>query len=202
MKASLFSHRHIVANDEGFVLVASLLMITVLTLVGVLSIHTTTFEVQISGNDRVAKVNFYEAESAAIAGAQDMYNRDPANDGLDALLPDFDRAADDDEYLLASADGVKPFSEVENLDTVDETTGVEDGVVTMKDLLVKDTNGDPLYANPLGSPDTVSKVILLPSGSGDSLSLGGSRQYTYASYGGSNVNKGFTLIKVGFKKRF
>ncbi len=49
-------------KDNGFVLVVALVMLLVLSLIGIFALNTTDFELQISGNDKVAKESFYEAD--------------------------------------------------------------------------------------------------------------------------------------------
>lgn len=59
----------IIENEQGFVLITSLLMLMVLLLIGIAATNTTTIELQISGNDKLAKQNFYEAESTVYEGS-------------------------------------------------------------------------------------------------------------------------------------
>ncbi|MBV5326180.1 MAG: hypothetical protein JZU65_00875, partial [Chlorobium sp.] len=56
------NHKTIVGNEEGFVLVVSLLILVVLTLLGIAATRTTMVEVQIAGNDKVATRTFYMAD--------------------------------------------------------------------------------------------------------------------------------------------
>ena len=57
-------------NEKGFVLIASLLMLVVLMIIGIAATNTTTIELQISGNDKVQKMNFYVAESGWQRGVE------------------------------------------------------------------------------------------------------------------------------------
>jgi Tfp pilus assembly protein PilX len=59
-----------IKNEEGFVLVASLMMLMVLMIIGIAATNTTTLELQISGNDKVQKMDFYAAESGWQRGVQ------------------------------------------------------------------------------------------------------------------------------------
>lgn len=52
----------VVKNDSGFVLVAALLVMVVLILFGTFALNTTNVELQIAGNDRVAKEDFFNQE--------------------------------------------------------------------------------------------------------------------------------------------
>ena len=54
-------------NEDGSVLVIALLMLAFLSILGVSATTTSTIEVQIAGNDRNFKQNFYKAEAGAIA---------------------------------------------------------------------------------------------------------------------------------------
>ena len=182
--------RNSLCDENGFVLVTSLLLLVVLSLIGISSMRSTTFEVQISGNDRVTKLNFYQAESAARAGAQRLYDRDPAVN-KDLLLPKYNTLASDPDGLLHEADAKQPFDDVKNIDADN------DNAITMADL---SNAGDSFDV--FGTQDRRAKVVMLESGINTSLKMGGSRLYSYGSYGASNIQKGFSMVFIGFKKRF
>ncbi len=59
-----------IQNERGFVLITSLMILVVLTIIGIAATNTTMIELQISGNDKVARINFYEAEGTAYEGAR------------------------------------------------------------------------------------------------------------------------------------
>jgi Na+-transporting methylmalonyl-CoA/oxaloacetate decarboxylase gamma subunit len=67
--------RNILIRQEGVALVIALLMLLILTLIGISSITTTTFESSISGNERVTTDAFYASE----AGNQVAINQLPDN---------------------------------------------------------------------------------------------------------------------------
>ena len=60
----------ILSNERGSALVVALLMLVVLTLIGISASTTTTFELQISGNDKLYKMAFYQADGATEAGSE------------------------------------------------------------------------------------------------------------------------------------
>lgn len=66
---------NILKNHSGIVLIMALLMLLILTLIGVSSISTSTFETKISGNERVGADAFYVSE----AGSQVAMNQLPDN---------------------------------------------------------------------------------------------------------------------------
>ncbi len=57
--------QHIVQNKDGFVLIAALLVLLVLTVLGIAVNRNTNIEWRIALNDRIHKENFYTAEAAA-----------------------------------------------------------------------------------------------------------------------------------------
>lgn len=75
-----------IKNEQGFVLIVSLLMLVVLMIIGIAATNTTTLELQISGNDKVSKQTFYQADGGTQVGAElveDAIDRSGyANDGF------------------------------------------------------------------------------------------------------------------------
>ena len=57
-------------NHRGSALVVALLMLVVLTLIGISATTTTTFELQIAGNDKLYKRAFYAADGATEMGGE------------------------------------------------------------------------------------------------------------------------------------
>lgn len=55
-------------NEKGFVLATSMLFLLVLTIVGIAATNTTTIELDIAGNDRFAKEDFYNQETNLMNG--------------------------------------------------------------------------------------------------------------------------------------
>jgi len=80
-------------NNRGSALVVALLMLVVLTLIGISATTTTTFELQIAGNDRLYKQAFYAADGATEMGGelieQNIEDRDWdfGADGVTAVSP-------------------------------------------------------------------------------------------------------------------
>lgn len=66
---------NVLKKKKGVALIIALLMLLVLTLIGISSIRTTTFETSISGNERMKADAFYAAE----AGIQVAINQVPDN---------------------------------------------------------------------------------------------------------------------------
>ncbi len=57
-------------NEDGFVLVICLVMLVVLSLMGIVGTRTTSIELAISGNDKVNKQTFFQADGATEVGIE------------------------------------------------------------------------------------------------------------------------------------
>ncbi len=76
-------------DDEGFILVAALLILMVLTLMGIMAGRDTTTELRIAGNDRTYKETFYGADGGVNFGSELLEQNIAcinANDGFAANL--------------------------------------------------------------------------------------------------------------------
>jgi hypothetical protein len=62
MKKTIFVD--LIDNEDGFLLVMSLMILTLLTIIGVSTSDTTRFELTVAANERVHNLAFYAAESA------------------------------------------------------------------------------------------------------------------------------------------
>lgn len=84
-------------NESGFVLVTAMIFLVILTLLGVFATNTTVLETQIAGNDRLAKLAFYNSDGGVQAGIElieqniscptGFSNTDPI-DGIDIYSKD------------------------------------------------------------------------------------------------------------------
>jgi len=63
-------------NEQGFVLVLALFMLTICTMIGMAAMSTSTTELDIAGNERVHKETFYQAEASSAAVAEVLLSKD------------------------------------------------------------------------------------------------------------------------------
>jgi len=63
--------KDIVDNEKGYVLVVSLLMLTVVTVIGIAATRTSDTELQIASNERQHLTDFYSAEGGVIYMLED-----------------------------------------------------------------------------------------------------------------------------------
>jgi Tfp pilus assembly protein PilX len=96
-------NRSLSTNEDGSVMVVSLMMLVLLTIIGVSAITTSNVELQISGNERVHRENLYNAEGSGMHAAQVMQDTDLVNNSfawLKEVDDPFDESTDipDDNY--------------------------------------------------------------------------------------------------------
>ena len=98
------------ANEDGFVLIAAIMTLLILVILGISSTTTTNIELQIAGNDKVAKQAFYAADGGTEVGAnlveentscQGSFATQPLTIGtIEVLDKDFGMQEDSDYWNL------------------------------------------------------------------------------------------------------
>jgi len=129
--------RHI-NNEGGFVLITSLLMLVILTIIGISATNTTTTEVQIAGNDKFAKKEFYNLESTLSVGAawtkenrSMLQPRFPTNTGT---FPDDNNNGIDDRSEVRDANGnVVGTFKIRDVKSLNSSTGQPNSNVPWSD---------------------------------------------------------------------
>lgn len=69
--------KNILINEKGLVLIIALLLLLVLTLIGISSINTTSFDNIITGNERLSNAAFYASEAGIAVGVTRIPLTDP-----------------------------------------------------------------------------------------------------------------------------
>ncbi len=118
-----------VKNENGFVLIAALLMLVILMIIGIAATTTTTLELQISGNDRVRKETFYQADGGTQLAARLVEESLGTSGGFTAL---------DTNSILV--DPVSP-----NNTTLIVDTNLSDNSAGRDETNVSDTSRDIAY---------------------------------------------------------
>jgi len=68
--------RNILGDKKGVALIIALIMLLILTFIGISAISTTTFETNISGNERVGTTAFYASEAIFEMGLKQLDTSD------------------------------------------------------------------------------------------------------------------------------
>ena len=174
-------------NEEGVAIVAVLLILMLLTFVGITATNTTTSEKKMVRSKTVFDRVFLFAESAAMEGVQIL-----------AITPK-PLAKYDTTGILTSADSKEPENYRKNIDSNPPNPhGNNNGRIDKGDFAGCTNCISTIDPN----NNTFRLLAQLPIQSGDSLALGGSRVYSYVSYGYSENWGGRALVEVGYRKRF
>ena len=64
----------VLGSEDGSVIILALVILMLLTMIGTSATNTSTLEIQVAGNERKYKQNFFQAEAAALQGAQRIEN--------------------------------------------------------------------------------------------------------------------------------
>ncbi|CAK8721919.1 PilX N-terminal [Candidatus Electrothrix aarhusensis] len=165
----------IVNNEEGFVLVLSLMILVVLTLLGISANRTSLIEVQIAGNENIMKMDFYNAEAAAHEMAQRLENEENPNN-LKAARTSFPWLSTSaaEEKLLKGGD------EWENKSDESQLSKESQATVEMAALDYGVVKGEK----------------------GGSLKSSETRVYFFKLIGRATRDKREKMIEIGYKKRY
>jgi hypothetical protein len=159
-------------NEDGSIMVIALIILVLLTLLGISATTTSTIEVQIAGNDRICKQNFYLAEGAAMVALQTLE---------DAAVGDLRPATTTFSWLATSAVNMS-----------------DPATMLAYDNLGPDNLGTLPGIDPNARYGVVSQGIA----PGSSLDMTAPSQlYEFAVYGLYSGN-GQSHIVVGYRRRF
>ncbi len=88
MKKTIFVD--LIDNEDGFLLVMSLMILTILTIIGISTTDTTRFELTVAANERVHDLAFYAAESARsyVEASPSFYGSGNTDEGEGRHFPD------------------------------------------------------------------------------------------------------------------
>jgi hypothetical protein len=199
------------SSERGSALVVALLMLVVLTLLGITATTTSNIEVQISGNDKLYKINFYAADAATEMGCelleQNIEERNWNNHATRGNVAIFRTGPQEDS---AYAHG--NFYLNRDTDTDIELTPSNDNHDVVLPLAAVDTSSTPFSLNP-SVPHTNIKFVgdnRLSTGSAIQLAAGYEGKGKGAAGGGAwimydicaqhrNVRNSEAMINLGWR---
>ncbi len=159
-------------GEQGFVLLTTLLIMTLLVLLGMASTSSTIMELQIAGNDREYKRNFFRAEGAALEAGQLLENEQD-NDELNPALTT-------QSWIQAKETSEIPINWDEAAIPSNNLLGSRDGLTD--DIRLAAVAGGVAKGNTLG----MHKPTI----------------HTYQLFGRARERNGQVIISVGYKKNF
>ncbi|WP_321390676.1 pilus assembly PilX N-terminal domain-containing protein [uncultured Desulfuromusa sp.] len=179
-----------VNNEQGFVLISALMMLVILLVIGIAATNTTTIELQISGNDKAAKQNFYAAESSAYEGYGVLKN--VKDEILSGAAPPFV------QVTASSRDvDIETFRDDQRNELI---SGIRDGTTWIAEGEVNENSADGALDN------TSYRSIDMGASQGSSLSLNNSSGgvvHTYVVVGrydeATGGRRGEAMIEIGLR---
>ena len=169
-------------NEQGFVLVAALMMLMVLLIIGIAATNTTTIELQISGNDKLAKQTFYLAEGVVAEASRVLINDSSSALEGTVLYPWLQRDPSSAGILTIGAGGTE------------ETDVYSDAFWA--------ANGAPSLLPTVGTQVLEMAGAFRGIAPGSSITLGSSRLHDYDVYGRCQQDNSLAIIKQGCRIPF
>jgi len=205
---------HLLKNEEGFVLVVSLIMLALLSLLGVAATNTSTLEIKIADNNRRYTQNFYMAESAIREALQRITNQDSENLKRDQIS---DGQATTTNWI--TTDQLKDFLDIEDDDEENRIPWPSrpENAQKIKEWLLADPpiNTVPAVVNDPDIPDDDKPIrfaaigpIAGATGGGGGRALGrptrgGASSQVFIVYGVYNKtdepNRGQVILDAGYR---
>lgn len=71
------------AEEQGFIMVLAMFMLTICTIIGIAAMITSTTEIDIAGNNKVSKETFYQSETAYVPAAAAIIDKEAYGDWAD-----------------------------------------------------------------------------------------------------------------------
>lgn len=109
LKTSLLKGRSISGDEQGNVLVISLILLVLLTMIGISASRTSSIDIQVAGNNMVYKRNLFSAEAAAYQAVQNLEETNIGTTNITWLLSEGDyNFMDDDNWGNADESDIDP----------------------------------------------------------------------------------------------
>src|SRR4030042_2356564 len=161
--------RNMLVKEDGSILIVALILLLLLPLMGISATTLTDIELQIAGNEMVARANFYNAEGAAMENIQLLANTGEAiTDPTAPAMP----------WLNLETELPVPNDITDQANWTNANSRVADNA----------NNSDQRFL-------TVFEGVI----AGDSLDMTRSRIYTYRVVGRGEINpgQGISIVEMG-----
>jgi hypothetical protein len=180
------------ANENGSMMVISIVILMLLSVMGIAVTTTTSIELQIAGNDKVYKNNFYQAEGAAMMLAQILeYMVQTDVNKLKADPPQFKNPGSSPPYVSMPVKGKTGDIDILNMLKDDYWEGA----------YACEAPGFKINYDDPPNPKFIARYNGIAPGSSLDMTTGDSLQ-DYFIFGRQKYNNSATVIALGYKNRF
>ncbi|MCK5341329.1 MAG: pilus assembly PilX N-terminal domain-containing protein [Desulfobulbaceae bacterium] len=105
--------KSILQSEQGFVLVAAIMVLLILVVLGISATNTTILETQIAGNEKVGKITFYEADGGTEIGSELLEQNISCPTGFGDIDKDTDGVNGDDyDFIGTHAVTGNPYADL------------------------------------------------------------------------------------------
>lgn len=177
LKENILKKTPMFVSEAGNVLIVTLILLVLLTLLGLSASRISSVDIQVAGNNKIYKQNFYTAEAAAMEAIQIMNDTDLS----ESVAPSW--------LAKTTSDGSVSLSENDIRDKDKWASGFT-GVATAKASSI--TPGSAKFL-------AVARGVVK---GGESLEIAKTKIYEYEAYGYCNRNNGTSIIELGYRKAF
>ena len=185
----------LLANENGSIMVVTLIILTLATMIGIAATITASIELQVSGNDMRYADIFYRAEAAAMVGARAIETSTNLAGGK--------YTSDNDDITLAKIDRKGHSADLPNPDDIANNDNWSESTnkVSAEAPVALSAEGCQTRFLPVEGPAMNTSL--------DMANTAGTQMHEYTIYGrsilesaSSNKRLGEVIIEVGYKKRF
>jgi len=174
-----------IGNEEGSVLVISVVILALLTVIGIAATSTTSIELQIASNDRIYKDNFYQAEGAAMMLAR----------ALEELTPADNEKLDDEKKFKAPSGA---YEDVVDMNTND--VDVED--IANPKYWHGGSDDRSCEIPEIAANNSPMGIVRLERREGSIGMHESTSLYRFSIFGRRAVNNNGVVIALGYRKRY
>lgn len=188
-------HRIVSQNEEGFLLVITMLILVVLSLIGLSATNLSRVELQIAGNDRLHKETFYQADGGTEVGANLLEENIACPAGFSGSAPKAIGLAEIVADLKFWANETEPTSAYPS-DTIRHIRFIADGTAPIAGDNTKPHTNIHFFGNSSLSTGNAIQMIAGYEGTGYSAATGGGQLVTNVDSQHRGISNSLTNIRV------
>ncbi len=182
-------------NEQGFLLVITMLILVVLSLIGLSATNLSRVELQIAGNDRLHKETFYQADGGTEVGANILEENIACPAGFSGSAPKAIGLAEIVSDLKFWANETEPTSAYPS-DTIRHIRYIADGTVPIAGDNTKPHTNIHFFGNSSLSTGNAIQMIAGYEGTGYSAATGGGQLVTNVDSQHRGVSNSLSNIRV------
>lgn len=195
MKSLLPTHGIVLRNEQGFLLVITMLILVVLTLIGISATNLSRVELQIAGNDRLHKETFYQADGGTEVGANLLEENIACPSGFSGSAPKIIGLTEIVSDLKFWANETEPTTTYPS-DTTRHIRFIADGTAPIAGDNTKPHTNIHYFGNSSLSTGNAIQMIAGYEGTGYSAATGGGQLVTNVDSQHRGISNSLSNIRI------